>query len=420
MRSRVRIPRVAVATAALLAVGVLPAMALTSDNYSAPTNIGGTKSGVYTDLQTYTYNGAGYTVAVIDGAFYPNAPQFKDPDGSSAVILERCVGQSSGSFLSLCSAPSTADRSVYPWETRTGTFLYQGGTNASKPSNAPNNTCSDPANTEDGFCQAVHGNWVSGIAIGRPAVRNDGTLGTITYAGVAPGARLATFKIGGGSSQAASGWPAASVLDALSMIEALARGASSGGLKDFPITAVNISSNGASTSTEQACAAGSDGARIDAQAARLKQYGIAVVMASGNDAKTGATGSWTCGSNIVVVGASDVSAPTAPTSYSNLSSNVDLLAPVGAGWPCTGGNCIFTTYKDLGWSSSVWGTSFAAPQVAGAFAVLRQKYPLASVDRLVGLMKTSGNALTGTRASQAPNAKALNLDAALDTPLPWQ
>ena len=140
----------------------------------------------------------------------------------------------------------------------------------------------------------------------------------------------------------------------------------------------------------------------------------------GNDAKTGATGSWTCGSNIVVVGASDVSAPTAPTSYSNLSSNVDLLAPVGAGWPCTGGNCIFTTYKDLGWSSSVWGTSFAAPQVAGAFAVLRQKYPLASVDRLVNLMKTSGNALTGSRAGQAPNAKVLNLDTALDTPLPWQ
>lgn len=416
-----RTPKVALATLGLLLLAVVPALALTNDNYSAPTNIGGSKSGIYTDAQNVTYDGSGYTIAVVDGAFYPNAPQFKDADGSNAVLFERCIGQTGGSFPSLCSSPSTANRSAYPWESRTGSFVYQSGTNASRPSNAPGNTCADPGNAEDGFCQATHGNWTAGIALGRPAVRNDATLGMITYSGVAPGARLAAFKIGGGSgTQASSGWPADSVLDALDMIEAIARANDSGALRKFPITAVSISASGGASSTEGPCSAGSDGARIDAQAARLKQYGIAVVLAAGNAGKTAATGTWTCGQNVVVVGATDVSSPTAPTSYTNLSSNVDLLAPVGVGWPCPGGNCIFSTYKDSGGSSSVSGTSFATPQVAGALAVLRQKYPLASVDRLVGLLKSSGDTLTGARAGQAPNAKVLDLDAALDTQLPWQ
>lgn len=407
-------------TAALLLVA-LPAAALSADNYSAPTNLGGTKNGVYTDAQAVTYNGSGYTIAVLDGAFYPNAPQFKNADGSSAVIMETCIGQSTGSFPSLCSAPTTANRSSYPWETRTGTFLIQSGANSSKPSNAPGNTCVDSGNTDDGLCQASHGTQTAGIAAGRPATRNDPTLGSFTYSGVAPGAKLALVKVGGGTGNNQSGWPAASILDALSMLEQTMRSPTSGALRTNPITAVSISFNGASSNTEAACAAGSEGARIDAAAGRLKAYGVAVIMTAGNDAKTAGTGVWTCGSNIVVVGATEVSAPTVPTAYSNLSSNVDLLAPVGNnGWPCPTNNCIFAPHKATGGSGAVWGTSMAAPQVAGAFAVLRQKYPLASVDRLIGLMKSSGKSLTGARASQAPNAKVLDLDAALDSWLPYQ
>ena len=62
-----------------------------------------------------------------------------------------------------------------------------------------------------------------------------------------------------------------------------------------------------------------------------------------------------------------------------------------------------------------WGTSFSAPEVAGAFAVLRQKYGMSrSVDQLVALLKSTGRPLAGGRAGAATaNAAVINIGAAL-------
>jgi serine protease len=221
------------------------------------------------------------------------------------------------------------------------------------------------------------------------------------------------MKIGGGlGHNTNSGWPIASILDALNEVELLAKLPPQP--VNQPIVAVSISASGY-VSQDIDCHPDSDGAKIDAIAGRLKQLGIAVVMTAGNQASTTSTGAWTCGKNVIVVGATEVSMPTQPTDYTNISSKVALFAPVGQGnYPCDDRNCLMTTWKTQG-SFVVWGTSFAAPQVAGAFAVLRHKYGQSpTVDQLLHLMQESGGLLSGPRATQAnAQAKVLNIGNAL-------
>jgi hypothetical protein len=60
------------------------------------------------------------------------------------------------------------------------------------------------------------------------------------------------------------------------------------------------------------------------------------------------------------------------------------------------------------------GTSFAAPMVAGAYAVLREAHPNATVDQLTALLQTTGTDVTDARSGYTVGAKKLiQLDAAL-------
>ena len=51
---------------------------------------------------------------------------------------------------------------------------------------------------------------------------------------------------------------------------------------------------------------------------------------------------------------------------------------------------------------SVRGTSFAAPQVSGIIASLREKFPSSSVEDLVGLLKSTGNSVGGADWCHVP------------------
>jgi hypothetical protein len=65
---------------------------------------------------------------------------------------------------------------------------------------------------------------------------------------------------------------------------------------------------------------------------------------------------------------------------------------------------------DAGTTNQVFyeqGTSFAAPMVAGAYAVLREKYPNASVDELTGLLQATGKSVSDTRAGYTVGSKPL-------------
>lgn len=60
------------------------------------------------------------------------------------------------------------------------------------------------------------------------------------------------------------------------------------------------------------------------------------------------------------------------------------------------------------------GTSFAAPQVAAVFAVLREKFGSApTVDQLVNLLANTGVRVTGPHSPAA--AREINIRAALDS-----
>ncbi|KAI8465931.1 MAG: peptidase S8/S53 domain-containing protein [Monoraphidium minutum] len=120
--------------------------------------------------------------------------------------------------------------------------------------------------------------------------------------------------------------------------------------------------------------------------------GIAVVVASGNEAKAGFLGVPACARSAISVGAvwdSDlgtvspavcafVDTPTYAdkvTCFTNTAKYMSLLAP--------GGNV-------LAGGVSQRGTSQAAPHVAGAIAVLKALKPAATVDEMVTALKTTG------------------------------
>ncbi|QGZ64364.1 S8 family serine peptidase [Paraburkholderia acidisoli] len=381
-----------------------------------PYNLGGSTSGKYTDRNGKTFDGTGWTVVDIDGAFRTDNPVFKTTAGKSKVIAEACFGQKTGTtWGSLCKSQAWTSRPL-PGDPSAGYWsAYTSG--ISRPSDSPDNICRDSNNPDTPqYCHHYHGTATAGVMVGQQTGRleTDGTQ--LFYTGVAPGAQVFTLKVGGGTGTIANaGWPINSVVDALNYVYSMATG-----MDGWPlyIAAVNISANGSSIAGELPCGTGSEGARIDEIAGKLKAMHIAVVMVAGNDAMNGGTGTWTCGKNVIVVGATCITNPTVPTDYTNISQKVALFAPVGTANRTTG-DFVLAPWAGAG-SFYVRGTSFAAPQVAAAFAVLRQKFgPDPSVDALAQLMKATGKPLTGQRAGlAAPGASVLNIKAALDGPTP--
>ncbi|SAK87719.1 Subtilase family protein [Caballeronia temeraria] len=378
-----------------------------------PYNLGGSINGTYTDNSGKAYDGTGYIVVDIDGAFRPDHPAFKNAAGQSKVVAEGCFGQAAtNGFPSLCKSQSWVNRPL-PGNPSAG-YWFSSAAGISLPSDSPISTCRDSTNYQSPqYCHWFHGTVTSGVLVAQPGSVMSGST-KLTYAGVAPGAQVIALKVGGGTGTTL-GWPNDSVLDALNYVNNVLMSRPDIGPK---IVAVNISDSGSPIAGDLPCGTGSDGARVDAVAGALKAKGVAVVMSAGNDGQY-ATGSLVCGSNVVTVGATGVIEPTVPTSYSNVSQKVALFAPVGTANLATG-DMIVTTYGQSGWGY-FWGTSFSSPQVAAAFAVLRQKFGKApSVDSLVGLMKTTGKPLTGQRAGlAAPGASVLNIKAALNKYDSW-
>lgn len=330
------------------------------------------------------------------------------------MLREACFGQKTGTnWGSLCKSQAWVNRPL-PGDPAAG-YWFSSANGVSLPSDAADNSCRDTSNPDTPqYCHYYHGSATAGVMVGQQAGRLETDKTQLYYTGVAPGAQVITLKVGGGTGTVAnSGWPINSVVDALNYVVKLM-----GAELRPPIAAVNISANGTSVAGQLPCGAGSDGARIDELAGELKAMHVAVVMVAGNDAVNGGTGTWTCGSNVIVVGATGIINPTAPTDYTNISQKVSLFAPVGTG-DRPSGDFVLVPWAGLG-SFYVWGTSFASPQVAAAFAVLRQKFgPDATVDALAQLMKTTRKPLTGQRAGlAATGASVLNIKAALDGPAP--
>ncbi|MGL1904312.1 MAG: S8 family serine peptidase [Fibrobacterales bacterium] len=115
---------------------------------------------------------------------------------------------------------------------------------------------------------------------------------------------------------------------------------------------------------------------------QLKSAGIATVISSGNASYTDGVGAPGCISDAITVGSVGVFGSSADrvSTFSNSAAMVDLLAP---------GERIFSSIPGANYDDK-YGTSMAAPFVAGAFAVLKQVFPNASVDELEQLLESTG------------------------------
>jgi hypothetical protein len=168
--------------------------------------------------------------------------------------------------------------------------------------------------------------------------------------------------------------------------------------RDRPIAAVNLSLGGGPVPTP--CSASP---ALVSVIDRLTQAGTAVVASAGNDASPSMLSFPACLPNVVSVGAEGEAA--APASFANRAPSLTIFAPgesVPGAW---GAPCCTRTLS---------GSSFAAPQVTAAFALLRQQGAPGSIAELVGLLRRTGEPLVaGPTESPAPTS-ALRLDRALD------
>lgn len=130
---------------------------------------------------------------------------------------------------------------------------------------------------------------------------------------------------------------------------------------------------------------------------RARNAGLVVVIAAGNDRHTAGIAEPACVANAVAVGATydanvgqrgfggctdSTTAADKVTCYSNSGEPLDLLAPGSV--ISVGGNTLD-------------GTSFAAPIVAGAIAVLKQRFPLDTAEQIENRLTLSGIPVTDAR-----------------------
>ena len=148
--------------------------------------------------------------------------------------------------------------------------------------------------------------------------------------------------------------------------------------KKFNIASVNMSLGGGYYASQCDGALPALSEIID----RLTDVGIAVVIASGNGGVNGFISHPACIGNAVAVGNATKTDNVSPSS--NHSLLIDLMAPgdnIYAGIPSRG-----YAYKS--------GTSMAAPHVAGAFALLKEYKPGASVAELQTALECTGKPIS--------------------------
>lgn len=254
--------------------------------------------------------------------------------------------------------------------------------------------CPDGAEEAEGPGSAVppdwvgHGTHVSGIAVGN---QPDGDL-----KGVAPAADLVAIQV---FSYFPDWWDVGSYYsDQIKGLEYVY------GLRAaYNIAAVNMSLGGGRY--DDYCDDDSRKPAID----NLLGAGIVTVVATGNNKYCDAVESPACVSSAMGVGASD---------YNDRPYIVNNWHPVMQAVFAPG----VSIYSALALSDTAYGTksgtSMAAPHVAGAFALLRQASPSATVEEVENALKKAGVTLDSGCDTDPASGPRLDVSAALNRLVP--
>ncbi len=115
----------------------------------------------------------------------------------------------------------------------------------------------------------------------------------------------------------------------------------------------------------------------------LRNRNIATVIAAGNNGYPNAVGAPSCITEAITVAASTKNDTFA--SYTNYSAMVDIIAT---------GSSIVSSYRTstntTRFYATLSGTSMAAPHVAGFFAMMKDRFPNATVSQIEAAMKACG------------------------------
>jgi hypothetical protein len=235
-----------------------------------------------------------------------------------------------------------------------------------------------------------HGTHVAGIAAGAGA----------SFSGVAPGAGIVAMKV---FSSSGSG-TFADVKAALDRVVLL---------KDtMTIASVNMSLGATGFLSSSSCNGvdASIGLKSDIDA--LRAAGIASVVANGNSGSSSSIGYPACITTAIKVGAT--TKQDTIVSYSDRSPSQEssmVFAPggssaAGSGSICSSRPASMSTSRGDCPGSGVGGsygyesgTSMATPHVAGAWAVLKQVKPTATVDEVLAALRSTATPITDTNGT---------------------
>lgn len=232
-----------------------------------------------------------------------------------------------------------------------------------------------------------HGTHVAGIAAG----------GDTVIGGVAPQARIVSMQVFSKLvPQPPLSGPARISAFFSDLVAALNRVATV--RQQHNIVAVNMSlGGGANGLSPLQCDA--EVPALTAVVANLKSLNVAVVSSAGNDGSRASLSLPGCLTDVVSVGSTTSpdtvdTGPDVLSSFSNFASHLDLLAPgstIVSSVPAVPQPMPFGAFANKN------GTSMAAPHVAGAWALLRQANPTASVDAVLDALKTTGKPIQDAR-----------------------